>query len=219
MEYSISVWTLFFLLLSVSTPDFNRDSSTETVFSTAVEGVYAAQTVFAPCTVADALTPQQNEVGKIGDPCAGITPSRPESADHRRQATARSTRRIARHAALAAAATSANMKLASAAHAPADLTSSVRAPTDLTSAVHAPTDLVSAVHAPADLTSAVQAPTKLTSDVQVSAGLTSAVSTTICRPTGLLPPVRDRNAPAPNFSPHQTRPATPLAPHRAFALS
>ena len=201
---------------------FNRDSCTDTVFSTPVHGGNAAQTAFSPRTAATAFTLQHKEGAKIGEPHASFTPTRPESTDYTRQPTARSSRRIARHAALIAAEASANFNLASAIGALADLASAVHAPTDLASAVHAPDVLTSAVHAPADstsalyaqtdLASAVHAPADLTPAIQVSAGLTTAVPTTICSTTGVLSPVQAGNAPAPSFSPHQTHPATPLHP-------
>ena len=109
-----------------------------------------------------------------------LPPTRPESTEYTRQPTARSARRIARHAEIAAA--QASVDLAAAVGAWADLTSTVQAPADLTSAVHAP------------------------------AGRTIAVPTTACCPIGMLPSGKARNALAPGFCPHQTRPATPLHP-------
>ena len=170
MEYSISVSTLFFCCFSYRLDtDFNRDSSTDTVFSSAVQGGNATQTAFRPRTVASAFTLQYYEGAKIGEPQASFTPTRPESTDYTRQPTARSARRIAHHATIAAAEASANFNLAAA----------VGAPADLTSAVHAPTAMASAVHAPAELTSTVRAPADLTYAVQVSAGLNTAVPTTV----------------------------------------
>ena len=149
MEYSISVSTLFFCCFSYRLDtDFNRDSSTDTVFSSAVQGGNATQTAFRPRTVASAFTLQYYEGAKIGEPQASFTPTRPESTDYTRQPTARSARRIAHHATIAAAEASANFNLAAAVGAPADLTSAVHATTDLTSAVHA--DWTSAVHIPTD---------------------------------------------------------------------
>ena len=56
--------------------DFNRDSSTGIVFSTAVQGGNAAQTAF---------THQHNEGANIGEPYASFIPTRPESTDYTRQ--------------------------------------------------------------------------------------------------------------------------------------
>ena len=67
MEYSISVWTLFFLHAFRVDTDFSRDFSTDTVFSTAVQGGNAAQTAFRPLTVATTYTLQHNEGVKIGE--------------------------------------------------------------------------------------------------------------------------------------------------------
>ena len=83
--------------------DFNRDSGTETVFSSAVQGGNAAQTGFRPRTIDTTYTLRKNEGTKIGEPPASLTPTRPESTGYTRQPTARSARRIARHAAIAAA--------------------------------------------------------------------------------------------------------------------
>ena len=199
--------------------DFSRDSSTYTVFSNAVQGGNAAQTVLRPRQVATAYRLDHNEGAKIGEPPASLTPTRPESTDNTRQVaiayrldhnegakigeppasltltspessdntrqpTARSARRIARHAAIAAA--QASVDLATAVDASADLTSTVQASADLTSAVHGSADLASAVHDPADLTSVVHAPARLTIAIQTS----PAVPTTVCRATGVLPPAK-----------------------------
>ena len=155
--------------------DFHMDSSTDTVFSTAVQGGNAAQTASRPRTVANTYTLQHNEGAKIGEPPASLTSTRPESTDYTRQPTARSARRIARNTATAAAQASAD--LAAAVGASADLTSVVHAPTDLTSAIHAPPELTFAEHALAGLTSAVHAP----------GGLTIALPTTVCCQMGVLP--------------------------------
>ena len=84
--------------------DFNRDSSTDTVFSTAIQGGKAAQTAFRRRTVATTYTLQHNEGPKIGEPPARLTPTRPENtySTSTRQHTARSARCIARHAAFSA---------------------------------------------------------------------------------------------------------------------
>ena len=83
-------------------PDFNKDSSTDTVFSTAVQGGNAAQMAFRPRAVATTFTLQHNEGAKIGEPPASLTLTRPKSTDNTRQPTARSARRIVRHAAISA---------------------------------------------------------------------------------------------------------------------
>ena len=199
----LSMDSVFLAAFRVDT-DFNSDSSTDTVSSTAVQEGDAAQTALRPSPVSTRYT-LQNEGTKIGEPPASHTPTRPDSIDHTRQPTARIARRIARHAAIAAG--QASPDLAAAVGTSADLTSAVHAPADLTSAVHAPAELTSAVRDPAALTSAAHAPAVLTSSVQAP-----AVPTTVCRPLGVLPPSEARIAPAPSFSPYQTRPATPLRP-------
>ena len=88
---------------------------------------------------------------------------------------------------------------------------------DLPSAVHASTDLASAVHAETESASAVHVPADWTSAIQVSAGLTTAVPTIICCPTGVLPPIQDRNTPVPNFLTRRSLPR-PCIPPRLCAL-
>ena len=146
-----------------------------------------------------------NEGAQFGSPPAGHPPTGPDCIDYTRQPTARSARRIVRHAAIVA--TQASADLAAAVGGPTDLTSAVHASADLTSAVHTSAGLTSSVHAPADLTSAVSA---------------SAVPTTVCCQLEDLSPGEGRNAPAPGFSLHPTRPTTPLrstAPLRPATLS
>ena len=62
--------------------DFNRDSSTDTLFSTAVHGGNAAQTAFRPRTVAATYTLQHNEGAKIGEPPASFTPISLDNTDN-----------------------------------------------------------------------------------------------------------------------------------------
>ena len=61
---------------------FNRDSSTDTVFSAPVHGGNAAQTAFRPCTVATTYTLQHNEGAKFGEPPASLSPMSPENTDN-----------------------------------------------------------------------------------------------------------------------------------------
>ena len=62
--------------------DFNRDSSTDTVFSTAIQGGKAAQTAFRRRTVATTYTLQHNEGAKFGEPPASLSPMSPENTDN-----------------------------------------------------------------------------------------------------------------------------------------
>ena len=97
--------------------DFHRDSSTDTVFSTAVQGENAAQTAFRPRTAATTYTPEHVEGAKIGEPPASLTLTRPERTDN----TQTSARRIAHHAAIATV------------HVSADLTTAVQTYADVLS--------------------------------------------------------------------------------------
>ena len=62
--------------------DFHMDSSTDTVFSTAVQGGNAAQTASRPRTVANTYTLQHNEGAKIGEPPASFTPISLDNTDN-----------------------------------------------------------------------------------------------------------------------------------------
>ena len=197
-----------FLAASGVDTDLHRDSSADTIFPTVGQRGNATQTAFRPRQVATAYTLDHNKGVNVVESPASVTPTRPESTDNTDQPTARSARRMVRHAAIAAAQASAD--LATAMDASADLTPAVHASADLTSAVHAPVNLTSAVHAPADLASAVHAPAGLTIATQAS----PAVPSTVCRSMGVLPPGEAGNASALSFSPYQmpSRPATPLRP-------
>ena len=80
--------------------DFNRDSSTDPVFSTAVQGGNATQTAFRPRAVATTYKLHHNEGARIGGLPASLLQSRPESTYNTRQPTARIARRIVCHAAI-----------------------------------------------------------------------------------------------------------------------
>ena len=110
--------------------DFNRDSSTDPVFSTAVQGGNATQTAFRPRAVATTYKLHHNEGARIGGLPASLLQSRPESTYNTRQPTARIARRIVCHAAISAV--EALPVLTTAAPAPAALTTAAPASAVLT---------------------------------------------------------------------------------------
>ena len=95
MEYSISVWTPFFLLLLMQTLIFTG-IPVQTLF---LQRGNAAQTALSPRSVAGAYTLNHIEGVKMGEPRNSFPPTAPESTENARQPTARSRRRISCHAA------------------------------------------------------------------------------------------------------------------------
>lgn len=80
--------------------DFRTDSSTDAVFTKAVQGVKAAQTAFRPRSIAGANTLVIIEGAVIGQPHDSSPAATPQATDTTRQLTARSARRIVHHAAI-----------------------------------------------------------------------------------------------------------------------
>ena len=88
LEFSMG--PVFFTAFGVDT-DFHRDSSTDVVFTTVIQGGNAAQTGFRPRSAAGANTPITREGAENNEPPDSVTTTTPQGTD-------RSARRIARHA-------------------------------------------------------------------------------------------------------------------------